>query len=338
MVTRYSRQELVRNIGKEGQRKISQNSVVLIGCGALGTHVANILVRAGIRKLTIIDRDFIEIHNLQRQILFNEEDIVNGLPKAVAAKNHLEKINSEVEIKPIVTDVNFTNIENLLEDSNVVIDGTDNFSTRYLINEACDKLSIPWVYGSGIATGGMSMTIIPGRSPCFACQFPEQPPIEFALSCDTAGVLSTAISISASIQSTEVLKILLGKFEELNKCLIEFDVWNLTFNKFEIRKNLSCTICSKKEYKLLNGNKGLSISTLCGQNAIQLIDLGAEPPDFILLEKRIGDFTEVRANKFMLKFSLDNKEATVFNDGRTIIKGVSNELEAKSFYNKYIGG
>ena len=338
MTNRYSRQELLAKVGKEGQKLISHGKVVLIGCGALGTHIANNLVRAGVGTLYIIDRDFLEMHNLQRQILFTEQDVTDGIPKAIAAQQHLQIINSGIKITAEVADVNFTNIERFINGFDVVVDGTDNFSIRYLINEACDKFSTPWVYGGGIATGGMSMTIVPGQTPCFACQFPIPPPSELILTCDTSGVLSSVISISASVQAVEVLKILMGKTNELNTNLFLFDIWNFNFNNLEIKKNPDCKVCVKKEYLMLNGNKGLSISNLCGQDSIQLIDLGANAPDFNLLEHRIAKFAPVKANKFMLKFSSEGKDITVFRDGRTIIKGITHEVEAKTFYNKYICG
>jgi len=337
MISRYSRQELLSMIGKEGQEKISKGKVVIIGCGALGTHIANGLARAGIGNIRIIDRDFIELHNLQRQILFTEEDIKKELPKAVAAKEHLEKINSEINIEATVRDVNFTNIEKFIKGFDVVVDGTDNFSTRYLINEACDKLSIPWIYGGAISTYGMSLTIVPGKTPCLACNFPLIPSPDLALTCDTSGVLSSTVSIAASVQLSETLKILTGS-SDLNKTLFSFDVWSLRFHNFETKKNPECSICVKKEYKLLKGDKGLSISNLCGQDSIQLIDLKQDGIDLKLLEERISKFSNVKANKFLLKFSVDSKDVTVFKDGRTIIKGIIDQVEAKTFYNKYLGG
>lgn len=338
MASRYNRQELIHKIGKEGQQKISLGKVVIIGCGALGTHIANNLVRAGVGKIKIIDRDFIEMHNLQRQILFNEEDIKKDLPKAIAAKEHLTKINSEIEIISEVADVNFTNIEGFIKGFDAVVDGTDNFLIRYLLNEACDKLSIPWVYGGGISTSGMTRTIIPGKTPCFLCQFPKQPPSELILTCDTSGVLSSSIAVSAAIQSLEILKILIGKFDELNTDLLSFDIWDLNFKKLEVRKNSECDVCVRKKYDLLSGIKGITVSNLCGQNSIQIIDLSAQAPDFSVLSEKIKNLTDVKANKFLLKFSISGKDVTIFKDGRTIIKGITNEKEAKTFYDKYIGG
>ena len=338
MKSRYSRQELIRKIGSEGQKKISSGRVVIIGCGASGTHIASNLVRAGVGTVHIIDRDFIETHNLQRQLLFNEDDVKNGIPKAFAAKEHLRKINSEVNVTAEVADVNFTNIENFISGFDVVVDGTDNFSIRYLINEACHKHSIPWIYGGGISTYGMSMTIIPDETPCFACQFPIQPPSEMILTCDIAGVLSSTIAVSASIQAVEVLKLLIGKKDELNKKLFYFDVWNMNFNNFEVRKNEECAVCVKKEYKILTGDKSMSITNLCGQDSVQIIDLGSPPPNFCLLEERLSRFAEVHTNKFMLKFSLEGRNFTVFKDGRTIIHGLNDGTTAKTLYNRYIGG
>lgn len=337
-MSRYARQELLYRIGKEGQEKINKGKVVIIGCGALGTHIANSLARAGVGKLHIVDRDFIETHNLQRQVLFTEQDVKEGIPKAIAARENLKQVNSDIEITSEVVDVNFTNVERLIEGYDVVVDGTDNFSIRYLLNDACNKLNIPWVYGGGIATGGMSMTIVPGVTPCFACQFPSQPPSELIMTCDTAGVVSSAIAISSSVQSVEVLKLLMGKYGELNRKLFSFDVWTLNFKTLEVKKNDDCSVCVHKKYQTLEGHTGVSVSKLCGQNSIQLQDVGAKSPDFTLLQEAIEKHTEVKANKFMLKFCIDEKDVTIFKDGRTIIKGITDEVEAKTFYNKYVGG
>jgi len=233
MIDRYSRQVLFPGIGKEGQRRLDNSCAVIIGCGALGTVIATSLVRAGVGKVRIIDRDFIEYHNLQRQVLFNEDDIRNGLPKAIAAEQHLKKVNSSVEIEGIVADVNYTNIERLISGADLILDGLDNFETRFLINDVSLKHKIPWVYGGAISSSGMTMNIIPGQTPCLRCVHPQVPSGARMLTCETVGVISPAPFIIGSLQSAEAIKILVGA-KEINRDLIIIDVWAVTFYHLKI--------------------------------------------------------------------------------------------------------
>ena len=242
MINRYSRQTIVPVIGEKGQNKLRQSTAVVIGCGALGTVISSALVRAGIGKIKIFDRDFIEYHNLQRQILFNEDDIQNNLPKAIAAERHLKKINSEVEVQGIVADVNYTNIERFVQGADIVLDGLDNLETRFLINDVSLKLNIPWVYGGAISTMGMTMTIIPHQTACYRCIVPGENREGRILTCDTAGVLGPATWVIASLQSIEALKILTGD-SAINRDLIVVDVWEDDFQHLKIGPLGNCPAC-----------------------------------------------------------------------------------------------
>lgn len=242
---RYSRQTMFPGIGEEGQIKLNNGSVVIIGCGALGCNIAAFLVRAGVGKIRIVDRDFIEYHNLQRQVLFDEDDIRAELPKAIAAERHLRKVNSSVEIEGIVADANYTNIEKLCRGSDVILDGLDNFETRFLINDVALKHKIPWVYGGAIASNGMTMTIIPDETPCFMCISPTLPNPETTPTCETAGIVGTAPAVIGSLQATEAMKILVGT-EEINRGLIIVDVWKDAFEHLKIEPRVDCPACHGK--------------------------------------------------------------------------------------------
>src|SRR5262245_13069391 len=231
---RYSRQMRFPGIGKDGQEKLLQSRVTLIGCGALGTVIANHVVRAGVGFVRVVDRDFIELHNLQRQVLFDEKDVADGLPKAEAAARKLRAINSEVQIEPVVTDVDRTNVLDLCRDADVILDGSDNFEVRYLINDAAVKLAKPWIYGGCIGSHGQSMTIIPGETPCLRCVFEAAPGPGEAATCETAGVVAPAVSVIASLQTTEALKLLAGRRESINRELVYIDVWENIYKKVKI--------------------------------------------------------------------------------------------------------
>ncbi len=335
MIDRYSRQTIFPGIGKEGQRRLGNSCVVIIGCGALGTIIATSLVRAGVGKVRIIDRDFIEYHNLQRQVLFDEDDIRNGLPKAIAAERHLKKVNSSVEIEGIVADVNYTNIERLVTGADLVLDGLDNLETRFLINDACLKHRIPWVYGGAISSSGMTMTIIPGKPPCFRCILANQPSGAVILTCDTAGVISPAPFIIGSLQSAEAMKILVGA-EEINRDLIIIDAWMGTFHHLKISPRGDCPACQGK-YEFLEGEFGLRTTSLCGQNAVQVLSPEAKHIALEELAARLKPIAQVTYNEFMLRFTVDAHEMVVFPDGRAILRNTTDESLARGLYAKYIG-
>jgi len=338
---RYHRQYLYRPIGEEGQRKLCASRVTVIGCGALGTIIANTLARAGVGFIRIADRDFIEPNNLQRQVLFDEEAIAKNLPKAIAASERIKKINSQIVTEPIVTDVNFTNIENLIRDVDLVMDGTDNFETRFLINDACVKLGKPWVYAACIGSQGLTMTVIPQKTPCLRCVFETPPPAEMSPTCDTAGILAPAANVVASLACTEAIKWLSGNQKTISKNLYSFDVWNreakaLKLGKCEPRPDCPC--CGQREWAYLKGSESLRAAVLCGRNSVQIMSGSAKSKvNFDHLSERLEKIGKVSFNRFMLRAEIDGFDLTVFEDGRTIIKGTSDLAQAKTIYAKYIG-
>ncbi|MDD5701370.1 MAG: ThiF family adenylyltransferase [Dehalococcoidales bacterium] len=336
MLNRYSRQTIFPAIGPEGQKKLGQSYAVVIGCGALGSVISSGLVRSGIGKIRIIDRDFIEYHNLQRQILFDEEDVKDNIPKAVAAERYLRKVNSEVEIEGIASDVNYTNIERLVRGADIIMDALDNFETRLLINDAALKLGIPWVYGGAIGSSGMTMNIIPGETACYRCFVPGENPGGRVFTCDTAGVLNPAPWIVASLQVAEALKILVES-QEVNRDLILIDIWHSDFQKLKIVRADNCPACRQGRYEFLDGKFGTRTTSLCGQNAVQV--LSSSPVNFSLAElaTRLQPLGEVKYNSFMLQFKTDSQEMMVFPDGRAIIKNTNDETFARGLYSKYIG-
>jgi len=335
---RYSRQILLSEIGRKGQEKLLSSAVAIIGCGALGTVIANSLVRAGVGRVRIVDRDYIEPNNLQRQVLFDEEDIAKGLPKAIAAAEKLRKVNSQVELEPIVADVNPDNIERIIGDVDLVMDGTDNFETRFLINDACVKHDIPWVYGAVIATYGMTMTILPHRTPCFRCFLAEMPVPGSTPTCDMVGVLSPAVNVIASLEVTEGLKILMGKEEELYGRLLYVDVWTGNLEQLELGKGDDpCPTCDLGQFEFLEARAGSYLTTLCGREAVQINVRGEVKVSFPDLAKRLNSVGQVSFNDYMLRFRVDSYELTVFPDGRTIVKGTTDEALARSLYARYVG-
>ncbi len=337
---RYSRQILFQHIGGERQKVLMNSSAVVIGCGALGTVSSSYLTRAGIGQIRIIDRDFIEESNLQRQILFDENDISENLPKAIAAQRKLQKINTKVKIEGIVTDVNYANIEELTQGVDIIIDGTDNFETRFLINDFCVKNSVPWIYGACIGGRGVVMNIIPSETPCLRCVFETMPQIGSFPTCDTAGVIGPIAGIIASIQVTEAIKILSEDYESINKTLIEIDVWNTKFRQIDVSglKELNnCPTCKLHNYTFLEAEDGVMATFLCGKNAVQVMSRNRGNIDLRQLEQRLGPVADVSCNAFMLKFKVKDHGFTVFPDGRAIITGTADSSTAKTLYSKYLG-
>ncbi|MHA1463250.1 MAG: ThiF family adenylyltransferase, partial [Candidatus Heimdallarchaeota archaeon] len=263
---RYSRQIVLKNIQEQGQKKLAKSHVVVIGCGALGTTIANNLVRSGVGSIKIVDRDIVELNNLQRQNLFNENDV--GLPKASVAAKKLEEINSEIDIEHLVDDVTYENVESIIQNMDLVLDGTDNMLIRFLINDACVKHDIPWIYGGTIETYGITMNIFPNKTPCFRCLIQDIPAAGSLPTCDTVGVLNSIPSIIGSIQSTEALKILLGK--EINTNILAYDVWVHSFNNIKIKKNEDCECCGKHNFEFLNKKIADRIVMLCGSGVFQI--------------------------------------------------------------------
>jgi adenylyltransferase/sulfurtransferase len=327
-------------VGKEGQRRLADSRVTLCGCGALGTVLANVLVRAGVGRLRLIDRDFIETSNLQRQVLFDESDVTANLPKAEAAARKLRLINSEVVVEPVVTDIDRTNIVGLAEDAHLILDGTDNFEIRYLINDVAIKLGKPWVFGGCIGAHGQTMTIIPGETPCLRCVIEAAPAPGEAQTCETAGVLGPIVNIIASYQATEAIKILTGKIAAINRDLIYLDIWENTHKKLSIsrlRERNNCVCCKQRKFEWLEGQHGAQTTSLCGRNAVQVSHRTAGQLDFASMSKQLSTLGQVSFNRFMLKFDVDEYQFTVFPDGRAIIKGTSDIDKARTLYAKYIG-
>jgi molybdopterin-synthase adenylyltransferase len=337
---RYSRQIRFPGIGEAGQRRLLAARVTLCGCGALGTVLANLLVRAGVGHLRLVDRDFIETSNLQRQVLFDEKDVVDNIPKAVAAARKLQAINSTVNVEPIVTDIDRTNILDLINDADLILDGSDNFEVRYLINDAAVKLAKPWVYGGCVGSHGQTMTIVPGTTPCLRCVFEAAPGPGEAGTCETAGVLGSIVSVIASFQATEALKLLTGRHDALNRELIYFDVWENVQRRIRIAPLLGkvdCPCCQRRRFEWLDGAQGSQTTSLCGRNAVQVSQRSAARLDFEHMASDLRRLGEVSFNRFLMKFSAEGHEFTVFPDGRAIIKGTADEDKARTLYAKYVG-
>ncbi len=332
---KYSRQILFQPIGKAGQEKLLASKAVIVGCGALGTAHANALVRAGVGALRIVDRDYVEESNLQRQSIFDENDARDSLPKAIAAERKLKQINSEVQTEGVVADATSSNIENLVRGFDVILDGTDNFETRYLLNDVSVKLEIPWIYGAVVASSATTMTILPGRGPCLACVFPETPR-GLHETCDTVGVIGSAAAWTSAIQVTEALKILLGREQELHGTLLAFDIWKNHTQQVKPERDPNCETCGLRVFTHLE--EGEPVPTiLCGRDAVQIRHRDSRQLDLDLLRTRLEQFGTVRANNFLLRFSFDGYELTVFPDGRAIVKGTQDPAVARGLYAKYIG-
>ncbi len=337
---RYSRQIRLHGMREDGQRRLLDARVTLCGCGALGTVLANILVRAGVGHLRLIDRDFIETSNLQRQVLFDEHDVAENLPKAEAAARKLAAINSSVYVEPVVTDIDRTNILDLVQDADLILDGTDNFEIRYLINDAAVKLGKPWVYGGCIGSHGQTMTILPGETPCLRCVFEAAPAPGEAGTCETAGVLGPIVNIIASLQATEAMKILAGRREHINRDLIYLDVWENVQRRIKVAPLLGkvdCPCCQRRQFEWLDGAHGSQTTSLCGRNAVQVSHRTPARLNFEELARHLGTLGEVHYNRFLLKFLAEGYEFTVFPDGRAIIKGTSDVDKARTLYAKYVG-
>lgn len=332
---KYSRQILFAPIGAEGQKKLREASVVIVGCGALGTAQAGALARAGVGKLRIVDRDYVEESNLQRQVLFDEADAAQNLPKAVAAERKMRAINSDIQAEGMVADVDRRNVEELVHGFQVIVDGTDNFEARYLLNDVSVKLGTPWVYGAVVGSYGTTLTVLPERSPCLACVFPEAPQGHHD-TCDTVGVIQPAVASVAAIQVTETLKILLGRETELHKSLISFDLWGNQYHKVKPVREPDCRVCVQKDFVHLNSG-GSTHTTMCGRDAVQIRHAEPRNLDLGALKMQLEKFGEVKVNDYLLRFFLDGYELTIFSDGRAIIKGTQDPAVARGLYAKYIG-
>ncbi len=333
---RYSRQTIFPGIGADGQRKLGAAFVVVIGCGALGTVIASALARAGVGRLRIIDRDFIEYHNLQRQLLFTERDIDENLPKAVAAERHLREANSDIEVEGVVVDFSPGNAEKLTAGADVLVDGLDNFETRFLVNDVSLKLGVPWVYGGAIGSGGMTATFLPAQPPCFRCLV-NAPPSGVGPTCDTAGVVNSAPWIVGSLEAAEVLKLIVGDPAPSRELLV-FDLWQRSFQSIPLEAfaDPKCPACHGR-YEFLEGRRRTRVTSLCGQNAVQIWSPAVGGIHLDELRQRLNALGPVEGSEQMVRFTVGEQELVVFYDGRTIVRGTRDESLAKALYAKYVG-
>jgi molybdopterin/thiamine biosynthesis adenylyltransferase len=338
---RYSRQILFGEIGEAGQQRLLESSAVIVGCGALGTALANLLVRAGVGNLRIVDRDFVEPSNLQRQTLFEESDAQEALPKAVAAERRLRAINSGVSVEGIVADVSAKNAEELLRGFPLILDGTDNFETRFLLNDVAVHLNVPWIYAAVVASYGVTLTVRPGNTACLACALESESGNGSQTTgtedtCDTVGVLGAAAGVIASIEAAEAIKLLTGNSESSGGRLLSFDVWSGKFQSVRVARNSECRACARHDFRYLEGEAQPHL-TMCGRDSVQIHERRRQL-DLSALGKRIAPtVSEVRENGFLLRFRVPPYEMTVFADGRAIIKGTRDTSVARSLYARYIG-
>ena len=337
---RYVRQTRFAPFGESGQQQLQKSRVLVCGCGALGSVIAESLTRAGVGHIRIIDRDFLEITNLHRQVLYDEEDVAAELPKAVAAERKLRKINSGVHIESHVCDVDFTNIERFTDEVDCICDGTDNFETRFLLNDVSQALHIPWIYGGCIGAEGQQMTILPGETPCLRCLMGDVPPPGTTPTCDTAGVLGPIVNVIASTQAMEAIKILSGNAAAISRTLNVFDLWDTRLRQIKLDSLLehsNCLTCKQKDFAWLRGDKGSHSTVLCGRDAVQLSFPGRSAVHLQQLAAKLSDVGSVRTNAFLLRANIGDYTLTVFPDGRAIVGGTEDIAEAKTFYAKYIG-
>jgi len=338
MNERYSRQILFREIGREGQQKLIDSRVLIVGCGALGASHAEMLSRAGVGTLRIVDRDFVEFTNLQRQTLFKEEDAEQRLPKAAAAKKRIAEINSEVVVEEFVVDVNNSNVENLIKDCDLVIDGTDNFLVRYLVNDACVKNGKSWIYGAAVSSYGTTMTVIPGETPCLRCIFEDMPDAGSSPTCDTSGVIMPIIASISAVQVTEAIKLLVGDNSSLHRSLMQIDIWSNDWHRIKLGEpNQDCKCCGQHEFEFLNAESREFSAVLCGRNAVQIAPPRPTDLDLVAFASRLNSAMAVKQNEYLVRFDIDGREVTVFRDARAIIKGTDDIAAARSIYARFVG-
>jgi molybdopterin-synthase adenylyltransferase len=339
---RYRKQTLFTPIGEEGQARLARGRALVVGCGALGSVISETLVRAGVGFVRIVDRDFVEISNLQRQVLFDEQDVAERLPKAVAASRKLAAINSGVRVDPIVADVRADNVLELVDGIDVIVDGTDNFETRLLINDASLETNIPWVNGGCVGSHGQVMTILPGETPCFRCLVEDVPEPGSSETCDTAGVIGPAVNIVASLECVDALKILTGKRDEIEPVLTVIDVWEGTFRRLkigELRAKGDCPACGRGERAWLHGERASQTAVLCGRNAVQISPAEKRDVDLHEAAGRLRQQGMVFENPYLVRLALSEPacEITLFRDGRAIVQGTEDAGVARSLYARYVG-
>jgi adenylyltransferase/sulfurtransferase len=332
---RYSRQVLFKEIGLAGQQRLAGARVALVGCGATGSALALLLARSGVGMLRIVDRDYVEPSNLQRQSLFDEDDARESLPKALAAARQIARFNSQVAVEPHVADLTPANAADLLGNVDLILDGTDNFETRYLINDYAVKNSVAWIYSAAVGSYAVTLNVLPGETACLACVFPD-PPHGMVETCETAGILNSAVNLVASLAATEAVKLLVGARSRMRRSLLSWDVWNNERAEVAaLRPRAGCRACGEKNFIHLAG-EGRPHITLCGRNSVQIHER-QRPVDFGEMQKRLEPHGTVRHNEFVLKFWHEPYEMTLFPDGRAIIKGTTDTAIARSLYARYVG-
>ena len=332
---RYSRQILFPGIGEDGQHKLAASRLAIVGCGATGSALASLLARAGVGTIRLIDRDYVEPSNLQRQSLFDEADAAESLPKAIAAARKIAAFNSEIVVEPQVADLTPENIVALLAGMQLILDGTDNFETRYLLNDFAVKDSLPWIYTAAVGSYGVTLNVLPGKTACLACMFPDPPSGTFE-TCETAGILNSAVNLAASIAATEAFKLLVGAEDRMRRTLLSFDVWRN--ERAEVAAETprpECRACGRRDFIHLAG-EGRPHITLCGRNSVQIHERH-RPVDLVEMSQRLQPHGMVRHNDFVLKFWPEPYEMTLFPDGRAIIKGTTDTSVARSLYARYVG-
>lgn len=339
-LNRYSRQMRFAPLGEAGQRRLGGSRVLVCGCGALGSAIANTLVRAGVGAVRMVDRDYLELSNLQRQVLYDEADVAAGLPKVVAAANKLRAINSEVEIDPVVADVTHRNIAELADDCDVLVDGADNFEVRFLLNDYCLSSGKPWVYGGVIGAEGQSMTIVPGETACLACLLSEPPPAGATPTCDTAGVLAPAVNLIAAIQSAEALKLLSGNRVALSRRLAMVDLWENRLRHVDLAKlseSDACRACGQRDFVWLDGRRGSKSAILCGRNAVQIRPDVDKKLDLDAIAQSLTGVAQVFVNDYLLRAETGEYMLTLFPDGRAIVAGTDDVGVARGVLAQWVG-
>ncbi len=338
MLDRYARQIRFQPIGEQGQRRLLAARAVVCGCGALGNQIANLLVRAGVGHVRVIDRDVVDLSNLHRQTLFTEEDARAGAPKAIAAAERLRAANSEVRVEPVVADIGPETIERLCEDADVIIDGCDNFETRFVINDYAVKNGLPWVFGGCVGTEGQVMTVLPGETPCLRCVVEVPPAPGAAPTCDSVGVLGPIVGVVASVEAMEALKILSGARAAVLRKMFVVDLWTNQVRMMNVSalKSADCPTCARRDFSFLAGRGTSRAAILCGRNAVQL----ASPDKTVSLEDlaaRLTAFEVTARSAFLVRFKVESFEITVFADGRAIVAGTDDIAVARTAYAKYVG-
>ncbi|MDB4357331.1 ThiF family adenylyltransferase [bacterium] len=338
---RYARQVRFPSIGETGQAALGDSTALIVGCGALGSVIANTLARSGVGRLKIVDRDFLEYSNLQRQVLYDEQDVKNGLPKAIAAADKLSRINSTIEVEPFVVDVDASNVESLCEGVDVILDGSDNFEIRFLLNDVAVKHSIPWVYGGCLGADGQTMTVLPGESACLNCLMLDGPPPPgTSPTCDSFGILSPVINLIASLQSIEAMKILSGNRTSVSQYLTVASLWESELRQMDIsglRDKVDCPTCRRGEFRWLSGDRESHSAVLCGRDAVQISFPGRDQISLDQLAGRLESLGRVEANAFLLRFHIEHYVMTVFPDGRAIVSGTEDLSLARKLYTQYMG-